>query len=148
MKSLFCGINFYTLTISHVSFSFKILRFQALIANIKLIYLLLTGSWSARHVFPLLDYDSALFGVRSMITSFLATYAEQDTPSLIKTPEDYFTGDVNEKLWKEFIAELCNGDIIYEVHVYKVSFFIMFYYRMMRLSRLHFRGLKRISNKK
>lgn len=85
------------------------------------IHSVLSGSWSTRKVLSLLDFDSALLGVRATLASILMVYAEQGSPALSKKPEDFFQGEVNQAAWDSLNKEVVDNEDYYEYHIYKVG---------------------------
>ena len=68
---------------------------------------------------PLIDYDTAVLGIRGLLAALLAIYVAQGCPDLIHKPEDYFSEKPSKEAWDELIKTTLDGKD-YETHVYKV----------------------------
>lgn len=69
----------------------------------------------------MLDYDSALLGIRATIIGLMVAYAQEGAPALERAPEEFFTGEVNQGAWDGLISSVLQSEEFYEIHVYKVS---------------------------
>ena len=83
------------------------------------------ATWSAQYVFPLLDFDSALLGFRSLLSGIIIMYVLQDAPGLDRTPEEFYKGIVNRGAWEDLIVEILDDNTNYEFHVYKVRLHVV-----------------------
>ena len=76
-----------------------------------------------RQVFHLLDYKSALLGIRAHLAALLMWYCRQGFPQLIVKPEAYLKGEtIDQVAWegiiKHYVKTLCEN---HEVHKIKAS---------------------------
>ena len=81
---------------------------------------IVSATWSARHLLPLLDFKTALLGFRSLVAAVFSAYMSQEAPALSRSPDEFVKGEVDQEAWDKLIKELFKFN--YEMHVYKVLF--------------------------
>ena len=54
------------------------------------------------------------------------TYISQDAPALAKKPEEHNDDTVSQETWDKLFKVILENDEMYEFHVYKVSFEVIF----------------------
>ncbi len=73
-----------------------------------------------RQVYHLVDYKSALIGIRGHLAAMFLWYANQGFPDLCVEPEEFWKGgELNQKTWDDWIAKYLKTE--HEVHALKVG---------------------------
>ena len=71
-------------------------------------------------VLDLMDFETAIRGVRGYLVALLVVYARVGAPDLKKKPEDYWKSEtITQADWDKILAEVISDE--YENHIYKVQ---------------------------
>ena len=71
-------------------------------------------------VLKLMDFKTAMRGVRGYLIALLSVYARVGAPNLTKKPEDYWKSEiVTQADWDKILAEVISDE--YENHIFKVQ---------------------------
>ena len=70
-------------------------------------------------ILNMMDFKTAMRGVRGYLVALLVVYARVGTQDLKKKPEDYWKSNtITQAEWDKILAEVISDE--YENHIYKV----------------------------
>ena len=79
----------------------------------------ISGAWSMLQVLKLMDFKTAMHGVRGYLVALLVVYARVGAPNLTKTPEDYWKSEtITQADWDKIIKDTMAEE--FENHIFKV----------------------------
>ena len=93
--------------------------FDTIIRYLDFLIIIVSGAWSMLQVLNLMDFKTAMRGVRGYLVALLVVYARVGAPDLTKKPEDYWKSNtITQAEWDKILAEVISDE--YENHIYKV----------------------------
>ena len=93
--------------------------FDTIIRYLDFLIIIVSGAWSMLQVLELMDFKTAMRGVRGYLVALLVVYARVGAPDLTKKPEDYWKSEtITQADWDKIIKDTVAEE--FENHIFKV----------------------------